>query len=161
MTGPRTSRPAALYALRSVEPANFILGLFVLFVAQVAAVTGWRLLVGVFYEMLSGPVQPYVAAMACSLCAFVTTVLSRPRGSKEGLAVFGAAMLSCVAVAIGILLAALAVQTAVPRYSDGFLVRVFVACAGFWSGTPVIYGSVVRFGLRRVEDKVVGDRGEL
>lgn len=163
MTGPRTSRPAAVYVLRSVEPANFILGLFVLFVVQVAAVTFWRLLVGVgiFYETFAGPVQPFVAAMACSLCAFITTVLSRPRGGREGLAVFGAALLSALAVAVGILVAALAAQTAVPRYSDFILVRGFVAFAGFWAGTPVIYGAVVRFGLRRVDDPSGNGREDL
>jgi hypothetical protein len=152
VTAPRTRRHATLYALRAVEPWNFILGLFVLFVVQVAAVTFWRLLVVLFYETLADPVQPFVAAMACSLCAFITTVLSRPQGGRDGFAVFGAALISAVAVAVGILLAALAAQTAAPQYSGGILARALVACVGFWSGTPVIYGAVMRFAMHEVED---------
>ena len=163
MTAPRTGRPAALYALRTVEPWNFILGLFVLFVVQVVAVTGWRLLVNVerLHETLAGPVQPFAAAMACSVCAFITTVLSRPQNGKEGLAVFGVALLSAGAVAVGVIVAALAAQTAVPRYSDSILVQAFVACAGFWTGTPVIFGSMAYFGLHPLDDQADNGRANL
>lgn len=161
MTAPRRSGQPTLYALRPVEPANLLLGLFVLFVVQIAAVAMWQLVTGLFPITLGGPVQPFVAAMACSICAFITTVLSRPTGQKESLAACGAAVLSAVAVAVGVVVAALAVQTATPAYSDSRLVQAFVACVGFWTGSPVIYGAVVRLGLRKIEDKPGNGRAEL
>ena len=153
MTAPRRSGRPTLYALRPVEPGNLLLGLFVLFVVQIVAVAVWQWLIGLFPFTLGGPVQPFVAAMACSLNAFITTVLSRPDGRRERLVACIAAGLSAVAVAGGVVLAALAAQAAVPEYSGSRLVQAFVATMGFWAGTPVIYGAVVRLGLRRVEGK--------
>ena len=153
MTAPRRAGRPTLYALRPVEPGNLLLGLFVLFVTQVVAVVLWQLLIGQFQTALGGPVQPFVAAMACSLNAFITTVLSRPDGPRESLVACGVAALSTIAVAGGVVLAALAAQAAIPEYSSSRLVQAFVATVGFWSGTPVIYGAVVRLGLRRVDDQ--------
>lgn len=161
MTAPRRSGQPTLYALRPVEPGNLLLGLFVLFVMQIVAVALWQWLIGLFQGTLGGPVQPFVAAMACSLNAFITTVLSRPQNTRESLAAGGAAVLSATAVAGGVVLAALAAQAAVPEHSDSRMVQAFVATAGFWSGTPVIYGAVVRLGLRRVEDQAGSDGTEL
>jgi hypothetical protein len=106
-------------------------------------------------------VQPFVAAMACSLNAFITTVLSRPDSRRESLVACGAGALSSVAVAGGVVLAALAVQAAVPEYSGSRLAQAFVATVGFWAGTPVIYGAVVRLGLRRVDHQPGNDGAEL
>ncbi len=153
MTAPRRSGRPALYALRPVEPGNLLLGLFVLFVMQIVAVAFWQWLIGLYPLTLAGPVQPFVAAMACSLNAFITTVLSRPQGHRESLVACGVAALSALAVAAGVVVAALAALAAVPEHADSRLVQAFVATVGFWSGTPVIYGAVVRLGLRRVDDK--------
>ncbi|MDH3476470.1 MAG: hypothetical protein OEM59_22555 [Rhodospirillales bacterium] len=153
MTAPRKSGRPTLYALRPVEPGNLLLGLFVLFVMQIVAVALWQWLIALFSDSLGGPVQPFVAAMACSLNAFITTVLSRPNGPRESLIACGVAALSAVAVAGGVVLAALAAQAAVPEYSSSRLVQAFVATVGFWAGTPVIYGAVVRLGLRRVDEQ--------
>lgn len=161
MTAPRRSGQPTLYALRPVEPANLLLGLFVLFVAQIVMVAFWQWVTRLSPVTLGGPVQPFVAAMACSICAFITTVLSRPEGQRESIVACGAAALSALAVAGGVVLGALAAQTAVPDYSNGRLVQAFVACVGFWAGTPVIYGAVVRLGLRSIEDKPGNDRTEL
>ncbi|UCH74921.1 MAG: hypothetical protein JSU82_03445 [Rhodospirillales bacterium] len=161
MTAPRRAGRPTLYALRPVEPANLLLGLFVLFVMQILAVAFWQWLVDLYPATLAGPVQPFVAAMACSLNAFITTVLSRPRNHRESLAACGAAVLSSVAVAAGVVLAALAALAALPDYSDSRVVQAFVATAGFWSGTPVIYGAVVRLGLRRIDDQTASDGTEL
>lgn len=161
MSGPRRSGQPTYYALRPVEPANLLLGLFVLFVMQIVAVALWQWLTEMLPATLGGPVQPFVAAMACSLNAFITTVLSRPKGSRESLVACGAAALSAVAVAGGVVLAALAAQAVVPEHSDGRLVQAFVATVGFWTGTPVIYGAVVRLGLRRVDDKPANGGTEL
>jgi len=161
MTAPRRSGQPTLYALRPVEPANLLLGLFVLFVIQIVAVALWQWLIALFQGALQGPVQPFVAAMACSLNAFITTVLSRPQNIKESLVACGAATLSAVAVVGGVVLAALAAQAAVPEHNDSRLVQAFVATIGFWSGTPVIYGAVVRLGLRRVADHAGNDGTEL
>jgi hypothetical protein len=155
VTAPRKSGRPALYALPPVEPAHLLLGLFVLFGMQVVAVALWQSIVGWFYDSLHGPVLPFVAAMSCSVAAFITTVYSRPSGRRESLVACGAALLAALAVSLGVAVAALAVQYAVPGWSDGILARAFVACMGFWSGTPVIYGAAVRLGLRRIE----GDRG--
>jgi len=161
MTAPRRSGQPTMYALRPVEPANLLLGLFVLFVMQIVAVALWQWLIGLFEGALGGPVQPFVAAMACSLNAFITTVLSRPQNARESLVAGGAAIISAVAVACGVVLAALAAQAAVPEYSDSRLVQAFVATVGFWSGTPVIYGAVVRLGLRRIDNSAGNDGTEL
>jgi len=161
MTAPRRSGQPTLYALRPVEPSNLLLGLFVLFVMQIVAVALWQWLTELFQSPLGGPVQPFVAAMACSLNAFITTVLSRPQNARESIVAGGAAILSAVAVAGGVVLAALAARTAVPQFSDSRLVQAFVATVGFWSGTPVIYGAVVRLGLRRVESQAGNDGAEL
>lgn len=161
MTAPRRSGRPTLYALRPVEPANLLLGLFVLFVMQIVTVALWQWLIGRYQGALGGPVQPFVAAMACSLNAFITTVLSRPQNVRESFVACGAGALSVVAVASGVVLAALAAQAAFPEYSDSRLVQAFVATAGFWSGTPVIYGAVVRLGLRRVDEQTGNDGTEL
>ncbi|MDH3228536.1 MAG: hypothetical protein OEN55_01975 [Alphaproteobacteria bacterium] len=161
MTAPRRSGRPTLYALRPVEPGNLLLGLFVLFVMQIVTVALWQWLIGLFPGVLGGPVQPFVAAMACSLNAFITTVLSRPDGPRESFVACGAAALSTVAVAGGVVLAALAAQAAVPEYSDSRLVQAFVATVGFWAGTPVIYGAVVRLGLRRVDEQAGNGGTEL
>ncbi len=153
MTAPRRSGRPALYALRPVEPGNLLLGLFVLFVMQIVAVAFWQWAIGKFPGTLAGPVQPFVAAMACSLNAFITTVLSRPQGRREALAACVAAVISAVAVAGGVVVAALAALAAFPDHADSRLVQAFVATMGFWSGTPVIYGAVVRLGLRRVDNR--------
>ena len=153
MTAPRRSGRPTLYALRPVEPGNLLLGLFVLFVMQIVTVALWQWLIALYSDTLVGPVQPFVAAMACSLNAFITTVLSRPNGPRESLVACGVAALSAVAVAGGVVLAALAAQAAVPEYSSSRLVQAFVATVGFWAGTPVIYGAVVRLGLRRVDEQ--------
>ena len=153
MTAPRRSGRPTLYALRPVEPGNLLLGLFVLFVMQIVTVALWQWLIALYSDTLVGPVQPFVAAMACSLNAFITTELSRPNGPRESLVACGVAALSAVAVAGGVVLAALAAQAAVPEYSSSRLVQAFVATVGFWAGTPVIYGAVVRLGLRRVDEQ--------
>jgi hypothetical protein len=144
-----------------VEPGNLLLGLFVLFVMQIVTVAMWQWLIGFYPGALRGPVQPFVAAMACSLNAFITVVLSRPEGRHESLVACGVAALSAIAVAGGVVLASLAAQAAVPEYSDSRMVQAFVATAGFWAGTPVIYGAVVRFGLRRVDEQPGEGRTEL
>ncbi len=161
MTAPRRSGRPTLYALRPVEPGNLLLGLFVLFVMQIVTVAMWQWFIGLFPGALGGPVQPFVAAMACSLNAFITVVLSRPDGQRESLIACGVAALSAMAVAGGVVLAALAAQAAVPEHSGSRLIQAFVAATGFWAGTPVIYGAVVRFGLRRVEDQPGESRTEL
>ena len=152
MTAPRKSGRPALYALPAVEPAHLVLGLFVLFGVQVVAMALWQSVVDWFYDALHGPVLPFVAAMSCSVAALITIVFSRPAGRRESLVACGVALLAAFAVALGVTVAALAVQYAVPGWADGILARAFVACVGFWSGTPVIYGAAVRLGLRRVEE---------